>query len=1496
MKLKIYFAIAAIASFSFTKAQTVNITSGCAPLSVTFTPPSGSTTDYWDFDDGGATSSTPPNPLNYTPQHNYTTPRIYHPVYKNSQNGAVIHTFTITIYALPTIQITTVPNPAKGCSPLTVTLTANVSPIPGVSVIGYSWAFGDNTPGSGVTTSHTYTSSNSSTFDVSVSIQTNPSSCQTQTVVPGLVSCSAPPVASFLPTPSSGCVTPLNVNFTNYSGSSSPPLTYAWNLNDGSPIITTQTLPQQTYTTTGNHTVQLKVKDSNGCADSTTQTISIGGPPVTSFTAADTVCINLATTFTNTSTSGTYQWVFDAGTSIPSSSATNPTVSFLTAGTHTVSLTTSSSGCPSSSITKTIYVEAPVATFTSTPTYSCSQPAAFLFTGSSNSHNVASWSWVLADGTKKTVQSFSHNYFIKEPRFSTYFEQGILTTFPTSLTITTSNGCISPPVSSNDSIDLPWARFMPDTTQGCAPLKVTFSDSSHSREKIVKWEWNFGDGIPNTIINSPNSPPTTHTFTAVGTYSVSLIITNSKGCVDTSYYAVIHVGSAKNFDFVANPTSVCPGVPVNLSLSSTTDTTGVTAWHYSSNYGETLNGQPQSQCFNNSNASVVFKDTIGTQAITLTADYNGCLTPVTHSITVKGPIAHFDYLTNCVTPFTMQFTDQSEGATSVNWDFNGDGVTDSVTTTAGITFKHSYPAVSKDYAVIITAIGSSGCPNSKDTAVIHIRNLQPKIISSTSLCAGINYTFDGSSSIDVFANCYQGYSWIFSDTSKRPVTSQSPTGSFAFTPGLQTVGLVVQDINGCHDTALQRIKVYGIKAQYIISDNSICFPAAPITFTDQSQSVSDTTIASWKWSFGDNTPNSTSASPPPHTYTQGSNTAYTTSLRVIDKLGCKDSTTLTITTYTPTSTISISPSPNICLGTPITANASPYGSSGNLSFTWNLGDSTPVTTGSSVPHTYTLAATYTVNLSFTETSSGCSGVAKATVNVQSKPYASYTADKTNPICYNNSIVTFTSNSTRTSINSPITSTNWYIGSGSAIPGTAITPPALAKGYYPIKLVVSTQNGCMKDTTITWSVIEPTGTFTVTTNTTICKGDSVRFKINSDTSQVQSYKWDFGDGQTQLDTSPVYHTYNNLPPQGFTTAKLVLYGGGSCNKTIDTIIYIHYVKSSFSINSGSDSATCLGKADTLKNNSSQYANSFVWDFGDGTYSTDSTKTIYHTYTASNVYPTPKTYEIKLTASNKTYGCPDDTTENVTIYPLPILSAVGDTICKNNRAYLSATNNSSYNYLWTPKNELNKYTVYNPNLTGSESETFTVTVSDPNKCVSSATAFLYVVPPLTAPTSFDTSIVIGDTIKLPIAKQNNMEHFTWTPETGLSCTDCPYPQVHPLEDITYNVLMKDSCTQVEETFTIHIKPEVFIQLPTTFTPNGDGTNDIIYVKGWGIKDLISFEIYNRWGELVFTTSDLNEGWNGNYKGMLQNNDTYVWKVKALSWRNTTLAKEGHFNLMR
>jgi gliding motility-associated-like protein len=1514
MKIKTLFTFIALALVNVINAQiTASATQGCAPMQVTFSVATPSTTGiyYWNFKNGGFGQTTTANPLDST---TFNTPNTYLVEVSETSGGTPKYTKTITVFSKPTIFLTA--TPPKGCAPLNTSLTVTPTKPAGVTINNYTWDFGDGNGNPSGTASQTHIYSNPGTYDVSVGIETNFPSCNVTPKFPAAVYASAPPIANFTPSPASSCSAPLTVSFTNNSSSPSNalPLTYAWNLGSG--IINTNVPSPITYTVAGNYTVSLTATDANNCKGNTTiQTISIG-TPVSSFTLPATICIGTSYQITNTSTAGYSNWMFGATASPTSSGATNPTVSFSTPGTHTITLTTTSysGACSSSPVTQTVFVEAP-ATFTTSPSYSCNNTQVVNFTASSP-NTIASWNWTFNDSTpNQTGKNINHTFSL--PIFNLNW-QGVnwkkgRTIYTTTLTATTTSGCTTI-MSLNDTLDKPCAFFNTDNDSGCAPLNVLFTDKSWTDETITQWQWNFGDGSAVQTLN--NGTPLSHTFVNYGTYVVSLIITNNRGCTDTMKH-IIKVGKKFPVSFTANPSPVCPLVTVNFTNTSPNKYLfDQWEWISDSGYFDVITTNRADTL-----VSWKYRHSIGNQAVVLIGRNNGCESKDTQYVFIKGPIAIFSIKQICSKPSDVVFTDQSLGAISLSWNL-GDG---SPLSNATGTFTHTYtPGI---YTATLTASNNtSGCPNFDTTATFRIYDLKARFTSPTNLCIGQTYTFNAATSQDNASSYnpsnpppnvliipglsgYGGFYWMYGDPTKNPdtVNSYYPIWKTSFnTPGIQTVSLVVWDSLGCSDIMTKYIKVYNIKAQYTISDYAICFPAPAETFSNTS--TSDTLITSWKWTFGDGATTTYTNSPSPftHTYTAPILPNFTTKLVIADKLGCKDSTIQTITTYTPTSTASAVAS-NVCSGTPVTLSGTDYTSQGShLTYNWSFDDgSTPIFNANNIPHTYTTSGTYTTTLNFTEVGSGCSGSTTVKVNVQNYPTALFTAINSSKtlqnngiVCLDNPQVSFTDISTDDNFSLPLT-TQWDLGTGSFVT-TSPNPKSgfktFSKGIQVIRLKSSTSYGCSSTATMTLNVVGPQGDFTPN-KTSVCKGDAVTFTLMG-TQDIGSYFFDFGDGtgspiiSNPASYPPVTHVYKVLPSTGSSyDIKLNLSGiNGVCPIAPDHIVNIYDVKANFTRNSGLDTTVCLGQNILLTNTSSALANTFTWNLSDGTPISNSATTFNHLYADSGKY------NISLAVSNSTYGCKDTTVKKVIIYALPVVTAVGDTICKDHKVSLYATKNSNYKYAWLPGSELNSSTVYNPNLTGTQSETFTVTVTDTNNCTNTATAPLFVVQPLTAPPSFDTSIVIGDTIKLPIAKQNNMEHFSWTPETGLSCTDCPFPKVQPLEDITYTVLMKDSCTEVTETFIIHIKPEMFIDLPTTFTPNGDGTNDIIYVKGWGIKDLISFDIYNRWGELVFTTSNIAEGWNGYYKGMLQNNDTYVWKVKALTWRNTTLVKEGHFNLMR
>ena len=88
---------------------------------------------------------------------------------------------------------------------------------------------------------------------------------------------------------------------------------------------------------------------------------------------------------------------------------------------------------------------------------------------------------------------------------------------------------------------------------------------------------------------------------------------------------------------------------------------------------------------------------------------------------------------------------------------------------------------------------------------------------------------------------------------------------------------------------------------------------------------------------------------------------------------------------------------------------------------------------------------------------------------------------------------------------------------------------------------------------------------------------------------------------------------------------------------------------------------------------------------------------------------------------------------------------------------------------------------------------------------------------------------------------------------------------------------------------------LDVPSAFTPNGDGVNDLVKVRGFGIAKM-DWKIFNRWGQLVFQTASVNEGWNGTYKGVLQPQEVYVYVLDVTFTDGTTFRKKGDITLLR
>ena len=409
--------------------------------------------------------------------------------------------------------------------------------------------------------------------------------------------------------------------------------------------------------------------------------------------------------------------------------------------------------------------------------------------------------------------------------------------------------------------------------------------------------------------------------------------------------------------------------------------------------------------------------------------------------------------------------------------------------------------------------------------------------------------------------------------------------------------------------------------------------------------------------------------------------------------------------------------------------------------------------------------------------------------------------------------------------------------------------------------------------------------------TICKGDSITYVIK-DSTDVYYYFWDFGDGFDTSEVSPISHQYNFHPQSGKTVVQLVYWSADSaCSFSTSDTVYIHDVVADFFRANEIDTNICLGDSIILLDQSTN-ATSWEWDFDDG-----------NSYSGQNpgriTFSAPGTYDVRLNVLDQTTtNCADTITKAIVVFPLPNIQVSDEGICLGDSVQLNALSPGASSFTWSPTDSLSATNIPDPIAFPSLTTDYTVTVVDTNTCVAFKPLKVVVIqrPPVYI---WDTTIVIGEKVFLQ-GDAGGQYIYEWLPDSALNCDNCPVPIAQPLVNRNYVLVIADTfgCFTDTSYFDVFIREVYSIDVPKAFTPNGDGNNDIVYVRGWGIKELLEFKIYNRWGQLVFESHDLSVGWDGYFKGKLQNNETYIYTVIAEFYDDIepVRSKKGNLSLLR
>lgn len=269
----------------------------------------------------------------------------------------------------------------------------------------------------------------------------------------------------------------------------------------------------------------------------------------------------------------------------------------------------------------------------------------------------------------------------------------------------------------------------------------------------------------------------------------------------------------------------------------------------------------------------------------------------------------------------------------------------------------------------------------------------------------------------------------------------------------------------------------------------------------------------------------------------------------------------------------------------------------------------------------------------------------------------------------------------------------------------------------------------------------------------------------------------------------------------------------------------------------------------------------------------------------------TYTVTVTDAT---GCTNIDTVDVIVGSYPEISIQGDTIiCVGETVQIFASGGAIYS--WSPSTGLSCTNCANPFASPSANTNYTLNADDGNGCITSETISFIVNPLPNVDAGNDTIIFSGTTITLD---GQGIGIVQWNPNTSLSSDTILNPQSTPEQTIIYILSITDQngCFGYD-TVQITILPsnqDVFV--PNAFTPNADGNNDLFIIYPIGGIELLEFSIYNRWGEVIFTTNDFAQGWDGRYNNLVQDIGTFIYLVRAKTFEETELVKKGNLTLLK
>ncbi|MFW5724813.1 MAG: PKD domain-containing protein, partial [Bacteroidota bacterium] len=1043
------------------------------------------------------------------------------------------------------------------------------------------------------------------------------------------------------------------------------------------------------------------------------------------------------------------------------------------------------------------------------------------------------------------------------------------------------------------------ADFVVDINQGCSPFVVTIENLSQGAENL---QWNFGDGHTSTSADDILTHIFVNTTDTVQMFEIELLALNERGCTDT-LRRVITVFPEVNaaFDHVVQGCH-----PLEVDFENLTHNADYYHWDFGDDITDNEHS-PTHTFLNNSH----YDQAVSGIELYATSIY-GCFDIASSSIVVDPkPDASFmiENSPGC-SPHELMILHNSQGGTSFLWDFDDNSP---LQTYHQDTIYHLYNQPPGDgpahFNITLIAENDFGCLDTLQQQAVVFPGITAQMQASVvEGCHPLTVEFTNAS---VGADAADAYFWNYGNgfTSHTSMTEHTHTfNNFSHTRDtVFTVMLTAYNENGCLDTTTVDIRVLPRpRAFFSVPNTPGCAPHDAII---HNFSVGADQLL---WDMGDGNTFTHNQAHFSHGYTQPANEGpeiFTISLTVDNAFGCSQSHSQDIVIYPEIHSEFVTDNMGCHPHTASFENLSEGGdiilwTFGNGNFSQN---NNPQQTFTNYSHTE--SHTYQVQLQV-ESTWGCSAQTSQEITVWPVPKPLF---ELSPFTGCSPFTPLVSN-----LSEGGTGYHWDLGNTeleTEEPSFYHTWTNTSEDpmQYPVSLTVWNDHGCVA-TNNQVTTVYPEITAAFSTENDIWQGCSpLTIRFVNESSLSESYQWDFADESTSTSASPEHIFENELIDDHIFPVRLV---AGSVYGCKDTVMHNVTVFPSpiADFSAQPEKQPYPNTTVTFTNQTNPGYWDYQWEFGDGnSHQTSSTLPFDHSYLWDEFDMSTKEYVVALHAYSE--HCSDMITKTVTITS-PIPKADFNSLNAGCAPFTIQFSNESmfaHSFRWEfgdggySIDPAPEYTFVDPGTY----EVLLIAIGDGGR----DTTYHHVEVHENPTALFELVSSHINIPEEPLRVNNNSvlaDFYFWDFGDGNTSYEFE-PEHYYSEPGIYNVTLVATSNTIplcHDTLTLKNAPRVDescrIIFPDAFMPEVSGSpggsfdmsnpSTSVFHPIWeGVEDY-ALEIYNRWGELIFRSDDINEGWDGYVEGRLAKMDVYVWKVTGQCTTGKSIIMSGDVTLYR